>query len=135
MAATANRLCCLVPMNFVAEGEEARHCRIDLVVQRRIVSCPANIDAISRPGELKIVDRSIAYGGGKFRDGHFARLIPRIGKRGEVAVAPQSASFIRMQEVNPSVLRKLEHEASLLCDIPIAANSLFTPVGRYTDLG
>src|SRR6266446_9372097 len=121
-------------MQLVAVGKYASHHRVDFVVQRGIVAGTAHVDAISRPGELEIIDRGIADGRRDFGHRHFARLVPGVGKCGVVTVSPQPSGLICMQEVNPGVLRKAEHQTGLLRDVPVAADILFAPIARNVDL-
>src|SRR5258708_24513843 len=121
-------------MDFVSVGEQTRHRRVDLVVQRGGVAGTADGDAVSRPGELEVVDCGVANGGGNFCHGHFARLVPGVGKCWVVAVTPESRRLIRVQRVDPSVLGILEHKSRLLRNVPVAANSFFAPIDWSADL-
>src|SRR5207244_9417269 len=83
-----NRLGRLRPMQLAREREQARHRCVDLVIQRRIITGPADGDAVSRPGELEVIDCGVADGGRNFCRRYFAWLVPSVGKCGKVAVTP-----------------------------------------------
>src|SRR6266581_2928364 len=121
-------------MKFVAVREYAGHHLVYFVIQRGIVAGAADIDAVSRPRKLKIVDRRVADGRCDFRYRHFAWLVPRVGKGRVVAVSPQPGGLIRVKRVKPGVLRKFEHQGGLLRNVPVAANILFAPIDRNADL-